>query len=222
MAWHPFRNIGLKIAATAVGTMLWFTVTGRVIERRVTVSVSYSNVPAGFEMTGDQPDDATVRVRGGDTAVSALGPGNLHVIVDLSDAHVGTNLIPLRTDEVVAPLDVEVLQIEPSTVGVTLEKAGRLDVEVKPVIEGEPAAGYDIASIEVQPRTVTVIGPVSRLADQPSVITERISIAGRTGTVTETVNVGVSDSQLRLGDTHSVRVTVRLEKRDSTERTTNP
>jgi YbbR domain-containing protein len=173
-------------------------------------------------MTGDQPDDATVRVRGGDTAVSALGPGNLHVIVDLSDAHVGTNLIPLRTDEVVAPLDVEVLQIEPSTVGVTLEKAGRLDVEVKPVIEGEPAAGYDIASIEVQPRSVTVIGPVSRLADQPSVITERISIAGRTGTVTETVNVGVSDSQLRLGDTHSVRVTVRLEKRDSTERTTNP
>jgi YbbR domain-containing protein len=215
MAWHPFRNIGLKVAATAVGSLLWFTVTGRQIERRVPVSVSYSNIPAGFEMTGDQLDDATVRVRGGDTAVSALGPGNLHVIVDLIDAHAGVNLIPLRTDQVAAPLDVEVLQLEPSSLTVTLEKAGRQQVEVSPVVEGQPAAGYAIASITVEPRTVSVVGPVSRLGHEPSVVTERISIAGRSGTVTENVNVGVSDSQLRLGDTRSVRVTVRLERQDS-------
>jgi YbbR domain-containing protein len=211
--------MGLKVAATAVGTLLWFTVTGRQIERRVPVSVSYSNVPDDFEMTGDQLDDATVRVRGGDTAVSELGSGNLHVIVDLTSAHAGANLIPLRTDQVVAPIDVEVLQVEPSSVTVTLEKAGQQQVEVSAVVDGTPAAGYAIASIAVEPRTVTVIGPVSRLRDRPSVVTERISIAGRTGTVTETVNVGVADSQLRLGETHSVRVTVRLEKQDSTGRT---
>ena len=211
MAWHPFRNVGLKVAALALGTLLWFTVSGREIERRVGVAVSYSNVPPPLEMTGDQVDDAFVRVRGADTAVSGLGPGNLHVVVDLKDAHPGTNLIALHTEQVAAPLDVEILQLEPSTVTVTLERAGREQVEVSPILEGQPAAGYVIGKIVVEPRTVTVIGPESRLRRQPSVVTERIDISGRTGVVTEDVNVGISDSQLRLGETRSVRVSVHLE-----------
>ena len=44
-----------------------------------------------------------VLVRGDDIRVSELGQGDLRVIVDLSDAHSGANLIALRTDEVVAP-----------------------------------------------------------------------------------------------------------------------
>ena len=35
MAWHPFRNLGLKIAALVLGTLLWLTVSGHEIERRV-------------------------------------------------------------------------------------------------------------------------------------------------------------------------------------------
>lgn len=218
MAWHPFRNLGLKLAATAVGTALWFTVTGREIERRITVPVSYSNMPDGLEMTGDQADDATVRVRGAETAVSALTAGSLHVIVDLQSARSGANLIPLRTDQVAAPLDVEVLQVEPSGVAVTLERSGRDEIEVTPIVEGQPAAGFVVADVAVEPKTVTILGPVSRLRAKPSVVTERVSVAGRSATVTETANIGVSDSQLRLGDTHSVRVTVRLEKSGSSGR----
>jgi YbbR domain-containing protein len=211
MAWHPFRNVGLKMSALCLGTLLWLTVSGHEIERRVSVAVSYSNVPSGFEITGDQLDDATVRIRGAETAVSELGAGNLHVIVDLTDAHEGTNLLPLRTDQVAAPLDVEVLQLEPSSVTLTLERAGREQIEVSPIVEGRPAAGYAIGGIIVEPRTVTVLGPVSRLERDPSVVTERIDIGGRVSTMAQDVSVGVSDSQLRLGDTRSVRVTVRIE-----------
>ncbi len=63
--------------------MLWFTVSGHEIERRVRVPVAYRNVPAGLEMTSEQ-DDVSVHVRGTDTDVSALGPGDLRVIVDLA------------------------------------------------------------------------------------------------------------------------------------------
>lgn len=213
MAWHPFRNIGLKLAALALGTLLWMTVSGREIERRVSVSVSYSNVPTSFEMIGDQLDNATVRVRGSETAMSELGPGNLHVIVDLRDAHEGTNLLPLRTDQVVAPLDVEVLQLEPSTVTVTLERSGRQQIDVSPIIEGEPAPGFVVTGVAVEPRAVVVLGPESRLERKPSVVTERISLAGRAATFSQDVNIGVSDSQLRLGDTRSARVTVRIGRR---------
>ena len=35
MAWHPFRNAGLKVVALAMGALLWFTVSGQQAERPV-------------------------------------------------------------------------------------------------------------------------------------------------------------------------------------------
>ena len=35
MAWHPFQHFGLKVAALALGTLLWLTVSGQQVERRV-------------------------------------------------------------------------------------------------------------------------------------------------------------------------------------------
>jgi len=211
MAWHPFRHAGLKAAALILGTLLWFTVSGNQIERRVAVPVSYSNVPAALEMIGDQVDDATVHVRGDDNLVGGLAPGDLRVVIDLNDRHAGTNLIPLRTDHVIAPLGVEVLQVDPGAVTVTLEPTGRIEAPVEPTVEGQPAPGFHVKQVSVEPRTVAVFGPESRLKYPVSVVTDRISIDGRRTTVVQDVNVGVVDPQLRLRNPGTVRVTVRIE-----------
>jgi YbbR domain-containing protein len=210
MAWHPFRHIGLKIAALMLGTLLWMTVSGHQVERRILIPVSYSNVPAGLEMTSEQPD-ASVLVRGGDTMVSELDQGDLRVIVDLGDAHAGTNLIALRIDEVVAPLGIEVLQVEPGTVTVALEKSAQKDVPIEALVEGQPAAGLVVGEVVVDPKLVRVIGPESRLRDPISVVTERIVVDGRTATFTREVSVGVVDSQVRLLEPRRVRVVVQIE-----------
>ena len=42
MAWHPFRNLGLKVLALMLGTLLWFIVGGEfVVERRVQVALEF-------------------------------------------------------------------------------------------------------------------------------------------------------------------------------------
>lgn len=212
MAWHPFRNLWLKLGALSLGTLLWFVVSGQQIERRLPVPISYSNVRAPLELTGEQTDSVNVHVRGGDNVVSALREGDLRVVVDLGAAHAGANIIPLRTDEVVAPLGVEVLQIDPGTVTVNLERAGTMDAPVRPTIEGRPADGFVVGAILVEPRMVTVAGPESRLRDSVTVITERVMIEGRSSRVVQEVGVGVTDSQLRVARPHTVRVTVEIEK----------
>jgi YbbR domain-containing protein len=217
MAWHPFRNIGLKIAALALGTVLWYTVSGHQIERRVPVPIAYRNVPATLEITGDELAEVMVHVRGGDNLVRSIGREALSVVVDLADAHAGANFIQLRTDQVVGPLGVEVMQIDPGSITVTLEASGREEIRVTPVIEGQPAAGYVETGVTVQPQTVTVIGPLSRLKELGSATTERVVIDGATASVVQTVNVGVGDADLRLGDLRTVSVTVRIEAA-STER----
>jgi YbbR domain-containing protein len=214
MAWRPLRNLGLKVSALALGTAIWFTVTGRhQIERRIVVPVSYSNVPEPLGMTGDQIDDVYVHVRGDETAIGALREGDLRVVVDLGDAHAGPNVVPLRTDQVLTRAGVEVLQIDPGTVSVTLEKTGQIAVPVRPTIQGQPAPGYVQGLISVVPATVIVAGPESLLKDPITVITERVLLDGKTTTVIADVGVGVADAQLRIREPRTVRVIVKIEKK---------
>jgi YbbR domain-containing protein len=215
MAWHPFRNLGLKAAALVLGTLLWWTVGGRQVERRVLVPVSYSNVPAGLEMTSEQPD-ASVLVRGDDSLVSALSQGDLRLIVDLSGAQSGANLITLN-DQVVAPLGIRVVNVEPGTVTVVLEESVQQEVVIEPSVEGKPGAGFVVAEVLVEPRAVRVIGPASRLRDPVPVLTERILIEGHTSTFSREVSVGVVDSQVRLLEPRRVRVIVRIEPERSSQ-----
>jgi YbbR domain-containing protein len=210
MAWRPLRNLGLKVTALALGTLLWYTVSGHQIERRLAVPVFYSNLPSPLELTGDQMDTVSVHVRGDDNIVGNLTEGRLQVVVDLGDAHSGMNIIPLRVDDVVAPPGVEVVMIDPGTVPVTLERTGQLDVVVRPTIEGEPAPGYMEGDPQVDPSTVTVAGPESRLKSRITVITERVLINGQSSPVVQDVGVGVLDSQLRVLRPHTVRVTVPI------------
>jgi YbbR domain-containing protein len=210
MAWHPLRNLGLKFAALALGCLLWYTVSGHQIERRLPVPVFYSNLPSPLELTGDQMDTVSVHVRGDDNIVGSLTDGRLQVVVDLGDAHSGTNIIPLRVDDVAAPPGVEVVMIDPGTVTVTLERTGQLDVAVRPTVDGQPAPGYVAGDALVEPPTVTIAGPESRLKNRISVITERVLIEGRTSTLVQDVGVGVADAQLRVLRPHTVKVTVPI------------
>lgn len=210
MAWHPFRNLGLKIAALALGSVLWYTVSGHQIERRVPVPIAYRNVPASLEITGDEITEVMVHVRGGDNLVRSIGREALSIVVDLAEAHSGANFIQLRTDQVVGPLGVEVMQIDPGSVTVTLEASGSAEIRISPVIEGQPAAGYAETGVTVEPEFVTVIGPLSRLKALANAITERVVIDGATANVVQTVNIGVGDAELRLGERRTARVTVRI------------
>ena len=210
MAWHPFRNIPLKITALVLGSALSYTVSGHRVERRLSVPITYSNVPQQLVLTGDQLDNVSVQVRGTDSLVGQLGGGTLRVVVDLMDAGPGANIIPLRPDQVEAPLGVEVLQVEPGTVTVDLERSGRMSSPVTPTVEGAPASGFVVGSVTVEPSTVMVTGPESLLNSDVRVITERVMVAGRSSRVVQDVGVGVADAQLRVVSPHVVRVTVDI------------
>jgi YbbR domain-containing protein len=210
MAWKPFRNLGLKIAALGLGTLLWFTVTGHQIERRLYVPVLYSNLPESLVLTGEQMDGVSVYVRGDDHRVGALQDGDIRVLVGLEDGTIGENVIPLRPEDVVAPLGIEVLQVDPGTATVVLERSGSVGVAVRPAVEGQPIEGMRVSQIVVQPPTVVVEGPETRLRDGVTLVTRPINLTGRAGIFSEDVEVSVADPQLRVLPPRLVRVTVYI------------
>jgi len=210
MAWHPFRNLGLKLAALGLSLLLWLTITGQQVERRIpSVPLSYRNVPQALIIT-EQPATVDLVVRGSANEVSRLVAGQISVVVDLMGAQSGENLLPLGLDDARVPLGVEVTRIDPGMISVRMEETGIAEVPIRPTVDGVPADGFVQLEPIVEPRTVAVAGPASHLTPTTTAVTERISIQGRSSDVTRIVNVRVSDPQLRLREPRTARVLIRI------------
>jgi len=210
MAWHPFRNVGLKVVALGLGALLWLVVSGQQVERSVRVPLEYRKRPPALEITGDPPETVEVWVRGSSSQISQLGLGDVVAFVDLTGAKPGQRLFPLQVDQ---GFGIEVTRKDPPDVTLSLELSGSATIPIVPVIDGQPAAGFVMQSTSVDPKVVDVVGPLSALKELKSAITDRISIEGLRNSVTEVVSVGVSDASLRLRQPVSARVTITIARR---------
>jgi len=211
MAWHPFRNFGLKVVALVMGALLWFTVSGQQAERPVPdVPVIYVNKPDGFEIT-EQTSFVDIHVRGLDSQLRTIQARDFEARVDLTGARQGNQSIPIRTDQVNSPFGVEVTQVQPGAVTALLEVSGATNMPVMALVEGTPQHGFVVSETTVEPATVTVLGPERRIKSTNAATTDRVSIEGASATVTGTVKVGVSDAALRLREPTTARVTVKIE-----------
>jgi YbbR domain-containing protein len=180
MAWHPFRNFGLKLTALALGTALWFTVSGPQVERNVTgVPVTYRNVPVSMEITG-QTEAVDVHVRGIASQISQIQPYQMSVVVDLAGRQPGWLELPVRADQIIAPIGVEVAQVEPNVVTLRLEQA---DIGER-TLEGTVVTARNLApgrQFQVDPQTVsvTVRGSRAMLARlDPATVTAYVDVVG--------------------------------------------
>jgi YbbR domain-containing protein len=210
MAYHPFRNIGLKIMALLLATALWFTVAGESeVERSMRVPLEFRNRPTSLEIVGDAPTTVDVRVVGSSALLGRLEAGEVIAVLDLTGSGPGSRLFPMRPDDVRVPYGIEVLQVIPATIPLELEEALKRSLPIVPAVDGDPAPGFVTGRVTVEPATIEVIGAESHVKNLASATTEPVSVAGARENVSDEVTVGVSDGAVRL--TQTERATVRVE-----------
>ena len=211
MAYHPFRHLGLKMLALLLATVLWLTVAGEhVVERSLRVPLAVRNLPPAFEIEGDLPDMVDVRVRGSSSQLSRLDAGDVVAMLDMTNARPGARLFHLRTDEVRVPYGVEVAQVLPPALSLSVEKAAVRTIPVVPATDGDPAPGFVVGRISSVPATVQVIGPESHVKDVSQATTEPIEVDGKSERVRDVVTIGVTDSSVRLVEPQSATVVVEI------------
>ena len=211
MRYNPFRQLGLKILAVLIASVLWFTVAGEhIVERSVRVPLVFRNIPQDLEIVGNAPDSVDVRIRGGSTVLSRVQGGEIVAVLDLATARAGSRLFPIRADEVRAPFGVDVAQVTPATLSLELEKAGRRKVPVVPAIDGDPAPGFVVGRWTAEPASVEIIGPDSRVRQVAEATTELVSVKDAKSRVRDNVTVGVADSSVRLVEAQSANITVEI------------
>ena len=205
------RHIGLKIVSLVLAGLLWLLVSGeQTVERALRIPLEFTNLPSQLELVGQPPAVVDVRVRGSSGTLSRVSSGELAAVLDVRTARRGDRLFILTADDVRAPFGVEVVQVTPASVSLTFEESLSKTVEVTARVEGEPAAGYAVGGVTVDPSTVVIAGPAGALNGLTEAITEPISVAGASGTLTETVTIGVADPVVRLRQPQMARVTVTI------------
>ena len=211
MAYSPFHNIGLKFLSICIAALLWLVVAGdRVVERSVRVPIEFQNLPQGLEIVGNPPDDVDVRVRGSSGVLGRLSQGDMAAVIDLRHARPGRRLFHLTASEIHLPYGIDVVQVAPATLPIAFENSIVRVLKIRPSIEGSPAPGYEVGSIEVDPATVEVVGPENSLRALDEAMTEPVSIADATRPVREVVTIGVADPAVRLRTPQTADVTVQV------------
>jgi YbbR domain-containing protein len=206
-----FHHFGLKALSLALGALIWLLVSGeQVVERTMRIPLEFTNLPANLELVGAPPTLVDVRVRGSAGALSRVAAGEVVAMLDLRTARAGERLFHLTVAEVRAPFGIQVVQISPSNVSVSLERSATKVVPVAPKIDGDPLDGYRVDTVTADPPTVTVVGPASAVSRLTEAITEPVSIATVSSDVVETVNIGVTDPSVRLVSPGSARVRVAV------------
>ncbi|MGE0450381.1 MAG: YbbR-like domain-containing protein [Vicinamibacterales bacterium] len=207
----PFGHFGLKVLSVAFAVFLWFVVSGEeVVERGLRVPLELQQFPATLELQGEAPSLVDVRVRGASGALSRIGSGDIVAVLDLKAARPGRRLYQLTPEQVRVPFGVQVVQVAPPTIVLAFEASAMKQVPVVPAVEGDPAPGYVIGKVTVDPATVEVVGAESAVARVTEAVTEPVSVLDAHSSVSESVPVGFLDPALRLKTPRLAHVSVEV------------
>jgi YbbR domain-containing protein len=212
-----FNDFGLKLFSLVMAFLLWAVVSrDPVTEVQLSSAIEFHGVPDNMEVSSVSLPQAQLRLRGPSRLVNRLGPGNVHVQLDLADVHPGERTFPLSAQNVSLPEGVEVVQIVPSEVHIHFDQRSTRIVSVEPRVTGKLASGFTITKVSSDPAQVTITGPQKRVSLVDSATTDPVDATGVLGRGSFTTNAYVTDPLVQVVNPQPVRVTVVVGRAGTT------
>ena len=207
------NNLGLKLLSLAVAVLLWLAITREpAAEIAFNVPIEFHNAPENLEISSEALPEVQVRVRGAVRLVRALSPSEVHAVIDLTGATPPERTFDLSPRRIRVPGDVEVVQVIPSEFRVNFDKRATRQVEVMPRVIGSFAAGYRLADVIPDPKTITVVGPAHHVDNLETAVTDPVDATGVVGSATFVTHAYISDPLVRQVNPTPIHVTVITEK----------
>lgn len=202
------ENIGLFLLSLLLAFFFWAVATEAEDPTRVAVydtpiPVEIRGLPEGKIAYGLEDPRVLVEVKAPESVWQVLRRDDFTAYIDLSTAETGTVTVTVQVELRIKP--AAITKVSPETFTLVVEPVDEKEVPVKLRIQGTPAMGFKIDSIEITPQTVRVRGPAS-LVDQ---------------VVKALVNVSVQNQQASLQGNYQV-VAVDAEEQPVPEIETAP
>lgn len=207
------KNLGLKVLALVLAIVLWWIVGG---ERNVLVGfavpLEIRNIPEGMALTNKVDRLVDVRIAGPSTLISGFEQKEISVVVDLSGAKPGRDIIPLTERSVKVPAGFRVDRVYPPSVEVVLEKLVRKTLPVIPRIGGPSAIRDRIEKKEVDPPSVEIEALPGEMKRLTFLSTEEIVPEKAEGVFTAKARVILPEGHAKIVGNPDVLVTIHFRK----------
>src|ERR1051326_6073070 len=170
-------------------------------------------VASGYQLGTPAVDPPRVSVTGASSIVSRASAAVVDVNVDHLTVPVNGVYPPRVVDARGNDIKDPSLHATPPSVTVQIDVTQQTvykQVGVRPITQGEPAAGYALQPLEVNPPNTTVVGDPTSLQSVNFVDTAPIDISGISTTVVRPVALAPPQRALLLQDNQTVTVTVRV------------
>ena len=206
------ENLAYKGLSLGFAIAIWAWVqSSLVVESRVRVPVSVK-FPKHLVPNTPMPDSLLATIEGPKGLVRTIDHYDPHVQIDLSDATEGATTIDYLSSPIDGlPSGTRVTSLQPATQVTTLEMRRSKKLEVKAALEGEPARGWTVKSVQVTPEFVVVSGPESTTHAMTSVLTTVVDVGGIKQDVALEVPLASVGSNVTLSWTTPARVAVDIE-----------
>jgi YbbR domain-containing protein len=210
MRWL-FRNFGYKLLAAGVALLLWGVSHGtRPIERGFDVPMALRDVPDDLVVVDQSTDAVNIRVKGSQAALRSLSVADIQYVVDLSGARPGGTQHEVDAESVDLPRGAEIVSRSPSSIDFELVPRGTKAVNVRADLAGEPAEGFVVGEVEIDPLRVRITGPRREVFRLKEVVTETIDLSGVDESFEREVRPLLAGPHVRSEGEESIKVRVEV------------
>lgn len=209
------KNLGKKIIAVILSLALWFMANiEQDIEKKISLDISYANLPADLVIINQPPTSLNLTVRGPRSQLTNISINDIDFGLDLASVSPGISRFEIRTDQIKAPRGVQVIGLSPAEIKLDVDRLVEKKVPVKAII-GPPDTGYKIVGEPVvSTPVVTITGPNKVLYNLRSVMTDLVSTTGVKSKFT--IEVPFKTPPLvEVKELETVRVTVDVQEKIS-------
>lgn len=200
------RNQIIEICLAAViclvgVTGIWYSFA-RGFETLATleVPVEFMNRDPKMEIFSASASTVKLQISGSGSLVRSVRADQVKVKLNLAKAVAGNNQVAISRDGIILPPGIELMQLEPQTLEVTLDVPVKKKLPIQPDWAGKLATGLILQGGHTVPETVEVVGGNLTLKDIKTIYTEKIPLENISGSGKITVDLVLQPSSLKLAD----------------------
>lgn len=207
-----FQNLHYKALALGIALLLWAVASGTSpTDRGFDVPIVFEGVPEDLVIVDKSTDEVSLRVQGSRASLRNVSPGDMEYRLVVSGARQGRADYEVDVTRFDLPRGAKIVARSPSSIEVKFERRGTKVVRVRPDLEGEPAAGFLVADVAVEPERVRISGARSEVLRLTEVITETVTLAGIAESFEREVKLTVGARNAWVEEPESVKVRVIVE-----------
>jgi len=205
-------QIRYGLLALAISATLWGMSHGSSkIERGFDIPVAFIGMPEELVITRKSTQVINIRVLGPRAALRDISSKDMEYAVNLEGAKPGKAVYLVDETTLVMPQGARILSRSPATIELEFERKSRKSVRVTADLEGQPAPGFVITEVEIDPPRVWLEGARSKVLRLSEVMTETIDVAGLSAPLEREVRLSLGVDHIWVEEDKPIKVRIQVD-----------